>query len=394
MPPTVLANDNRKPASQRESRGRLPSYIAELDGVRAIAIWMVLVLHVFVPDDQSAQALSRLPKAVLLIMGHGWLGVDLFFVLSGFLITGILLESRDRPHYIRNFYGRRVLRIMPLYFTCIAVMAFFYPGHGAYFLLSLVFMANMVNLFGVDVPHGPGVFWSLAVEEHFYLVWPWLVRLLSRRALAVVCGVLVVGEPVLRAIYSAQGVDVYPLSWFRFDGLASGALLALWFRSPFASKRRSFALAGACVAACVVVTVAGLPFGILSKTVAGMSLRYTQATLVFSAGMLVAITARSTSLTAPLRMNFARLTGDLSYCLYLIHLAICDAYMAVFRHFVPQGLSFADVMLRAAVVLTVSYGLALLSRRFLERPFLSLKRYLNDGPLRSETPQASGAPAI
>ena len=162
-------------------------------------------------------------------------------------------------------------------------------------------------------------------------------------------------------------------------GLASGALLAIWFRSSWESKRRSFLVAGGCILACLIVTVAGLPFQILSKTVAGMALRGTQALLVFNALMLVAIAARSTSVTAPLRAGFAIFTGELSYCLYLIHLALWDGYMAIFRRYVPVGFTFSQSMLRAVVVLSVSYGLAMLSRRFLELPFLSLKRFLSDG---------------
>ncbi|HLK21015.1 MAG TPA: hypothetical protein VKT81_18825, partial [Bryobacteraceae bacterium] len=141
----------------------------------------------------------------------------------------------------------------------------------------------------VVIPHGPGVFWSLAVEEHFYLIWPWLVRVLSRRALAFACAFIIAAEPVLRAIFVARGVDVYNPSWFRFDGLASGALLALWFRSPRASQRRSLIAAALCLAAALTITIAGLPFQILQRTVAGMSLRYNQATLVYCAGMLAAI---------------------------------------------------------------------------------------------------------
>lgn len=337
---------------------------------------MVLFLHVLDPDAQSSAALLAVaPRFLVILIGHGWLGVDLFFVLSGFLITGILLENPDR---LEGFYVRRALRILPLYFLCIAMMACFYPGNGPYFLLSLVFLANMAGLLGVAIPHGPGVFWSLAVEEHFYLLWPWLVHMLSRRALACTCASIVIAEPLLRAFFVAHGVDVYMPSWFRFDGLASGALLAIWFRSPLASQRRSWRAAGICLASAFAITIAGLPFGILSKTVAGMSLRYSQATLVYSAGMLVVIASQSTPLTAPLRWRFARLTGDLSYCLYLIHLALLDAYMVVFRHYVPTGFTITQLLFRAVVVLAASYGLALLSRRFIERPVLSLKRYLTD----------------
>ena len=373
--------------STEPTAGRLPAYIPELDGIRAIAVLMVLIMHVFTLDDQSSAALLNVvPRALVVLIGHGWLGVDLFFVLSGFLITGILLDSPDQ---LQHFYGRRVLRILPLYFLCIVVMAYFYPGNGSYFLLSLVFLANMAGLLGVAAPHGPGVFWSLAVEEHFYLIWPWLVRMLSRRALVWTCASIVISEPILRAVFATHGADVYNPSWFRFDGLASGAMLAVWFRSPLASQRRSLIAAAASVAAAVAITITGLPFGIMAKTVAGMSLRSNQATLVYVAGMLVAVSRRSTWLTAPLRWPFARLTGDLSYCLYLIHLALLDGYMVVFRHYVPTGLTFPQLLLRAVVVLSASYGLALLSRRFFERPILSLKRYLNDSPGRAKVTYAT-----
>jgi peptidoglycan/LPS O-acetylase OafA/YrhL len=374
----------------QEKSGRL-SYIPELDGIRGIAVLVVMLAHVATLDVQSSAAfLTVAPGALYTLIGHGWLGVDLFFVLSGFLITGILLDTRNSPHYFRNFYGRRALRILPLYFLCLAVMAFSYPGYSSYFLLSTVFLANMAGLMGVSVPHGPGVFWSLAVEEHFYLIWPWLVRMLSRRALVWVCASIVIAEPILRAVFTVRGTDVYSLSWFRFDGLASGALLAVWFRSPLATERGSLMGAAACILAGIVITVAGLPFRIMEKTVAGMSLRYNQATLVFCAGMLVAIAWRLTWLTAPLRSKFARLTGDLSYCLYLIHLALLDGYMVVFRHYVPTGLTFSQLLLRAVVVLSISYGLALLSRRFFERPILALKRYLADEPGHGAAAYATG----
>jgi peptidoglycan/LPS O-acetylase OafA/YrhL len=281
---------------------RLPAYIAELDGIRAIAVLMVLFLHILDPDTQSSDALLTVaPRFLVLLIGHGWLGVDLFFVLSGFLITGILL---DNPHNLENFYARRALRILPLYFLCIALMACFYSGGGPYFLLSLAFLANFAGLLGVSIPHGPDVFWSLAVEEHFYLIWPWLVRAFSRRTLAFACASIIVAEPIMRAVFVARGADVYNPSWFRFDGLASGALLAIWFRSPWASQRRSLIAAGISLAAALAITIAGLPFHILERTVAGMSLRYNQATLVYCAGMLVAISWRGTWLTAPLRWWF------------------------------------------------------------------------------------------
>jgi peptidoglycan/LPS O-acetylase OafA/YrhL len=144
--------------------------IPELDGIRAIAIWMVLIFHIsygWVPVDHK---FPPIPRFVMLIVAHGWLGVDLFFVLSGFLITGVLLDSKENPHYFRNFYARRLLRIMPLYFAVVFAFFIFYTHFRDFIILSTLFAANLAYLFNVRVPHGPAVLWSLAVEEHFYLI--------------------------------------------------------------------------------------------------------------------------------------------------------------------------------------------------------------------------------
>jgi NAD(P)-dependent dehydrogenase (short-subunit alcohol dehydrogenase family) len=150
-------------------------------------------------------------------------------MLSGFLITGILIGSKHRSHYFRNFYIRRVLRIMPLYFATVIVWSILYRGYGQYFLLSSVFGANLSWLLHIPQPHGPAVLWSLAIEEHFYLLWPLMVFLLNKRNLAIVTGAIFLLTPVIRAIAAAHGVNpelIYMLSWFRFDGLAAGALAA------------------------------------------------------------------------------------------------------------------------------------------------------------------------
>ena len=205
------------------------SRVAELDGFRAIAVLMVFAHHLFY--GWPTPALSSTPRVIRAVLGRGWLGVDLFFVLSGFLITGILIDSREGEHYFRNFYTRRILRIVPLYLTCILIMYFGYPRAGAYFRLSLLYLANFSYFFGVKVPHGPGVFWSLAIEEHFYLLWPLVVRFLNRFWLLLLTAVIVFGTPILRGVCAHAGMspefEIYPYSFFRFDGLALGAMLAI-----------------------------------------------------------------------------------------------------------------------------------------------------------------------
>jgi peptidoglycan/LPS O-acetylase OafA/YrhL len=360
------------------------SRIPELDGIRAVAIWMVLILHIFYGWVPSNYNFSPIPGFVTLVVGHGWLGVDLFFILSGFLISGILLDSKERPHYFRNFYARRFLRIMPLYFAVVLVFFVCYSRYKDYFVLSTLFAANLAHLFNIGVPHGPGVLWSLAVEEHFYLLWPLLVYLLDRSKLTILAISIVVLTPVARGLAVAHGMPideaVYSYSWFRFDGLALGALMALWVRSSYACPRNSFRLAGLLVGLAVVMTIVGAPFGLLStKSVLGTALRFTQAQLPFASFLLVALVLHGTPLTAGLRSPLARLSGSLSYSLYLIHLAIGDGYQAVVRHFnlrpsLMLG-SLGEIFVRGAFIIFVSFSIAMLTKKYLEEPFLRLKRF-------------------
>jgi peptidoglycan/LPS O-acetylase OafA/YrhL len=308
----------------------------------------------------------------------------LFFVLSGFLITGILLDSKDKPHYFRNFYTRRFLRIVPLYLTCIILMYFGYPRFGKYFLLSLFYLANFAYAFRVRVPHGPGVFWSLAVEEHFYLVWPVAVRLLSRIWLLTIILVIVVGSPLLRGVCAHAGMDpeqqIYTYSFFRLDALAMGGLLALWVRSRYYNRKTGWLIAGVLIGTTVLSTLLGWPFGIMdTKSVLATAFHYSQVAFVFATFLALALVYQGSIFTALLRTRAARVTADLSYCIYLIHLTIGDFYYRIlgslgFNDAARLGAT-GSIGMRIVVVGTATFALAALSKRFLEDPFLRLKRY-------------------
>jgi len=377
-PPTLEIAEPPKP---RWSQAHIP----ELDGFRTIAILSVFVMHMFYGwPPAPPKGFTWIPHPLLVVVGHGWLGVDLFFVLSGFLITGILLDSRETPNYFRNFYARRVLRIIPIYFTCILVMGLAYKGHAAFFLLSVAFLANFHHYFNVPAPHGPSTFWSLAIEEHFYLLWPLLVRFLKRSTLLSLTLILFFGTPILRAIAFHKGLDpeavIYEYSWFRFDGLALGAILAMWVRSQYFDRPTGWKLAGLLVGVSLLATVIGLPFGImLSKSIASSALRYTQAQTLFAAAMTLALAYRGTKFTAPLRTRFTKVIAGLSYCLYLIHVSIGEGYYWLLHkmqfndvaHFGIQG----AVAVRVLVIGAVAFSVAALSKKCLEDPMLRLKRY-------------------
>ena len=215
-------------ATQIFPRAHLPA----LDGLRGWAVLMVVFAHL---------ATEFHSKTLASLASQGVLGVDLFFVLSGFLITGILLDAKGQSRFLRNFYARRVLRIWPIYFLLVAVVFIASPRLGAAFAFPhsyykweyyLLFMQNI--LFSDFGPIPLQITWSLGVEEQFYLVWPLVVLICSSMSLRRVLMLLVVSAPLVRlALYLNHANEhmIYMNTFCRTDGLALGGLLALWTRS-------------------------------------------------------------------------------------------------------------------------------------------------------------------
>ncbi|HWE49879.1 MAG TPA: acyltransferase [Bryobacteraceae bacterium] len=353
-----------------------PPRIPELDGFRGIAVLMVLFYHLFAYAMVSGHWTGLARRAVA-ATEDGWRGVDLFFVLSGFLITGILLDGRRDPHYFRNFYARRALRILPLYYVVLIVLLLGYSHSGGYVLLSFCFLSNLAPMF--HLPLLNGAMWSLSVEEHYYLVWPLIVRRLSLRAVAVtalaICGI----EPIVRALslpHVGSG-NIYIYSWFRLDGLASGALIACFVRSAWSSARNVRVLCAITAATAVAMRMAGAPYGILTHdTRFGAAFQFVPVNLIFSAAILYAVANSGSIQTAILRNRFLRIAADLSYCLYLIHFLVISAYDATLNKLgLPRFSGFGGVLLRASVVLVLCFILAAVSRKVLEVPALRLKRF-------------------
>jgi peptidoglycan/LPS O-acetylase OafA/YrhL len=185
--------------------------IHRLDGIRAIAILLVFARHVG-------------------LLHSGWIGVDLFFVLSGFLITGILRRERTSDSYWGSFYLKRACRILPPLLLCFigAALVTPIPVHRA--IWYALFAANIALAAHPKEAGALVVLWSLAVEEHFYLLWPLAVRFLNRQRLIALSIAMLCVEPILRGIatlFAHSFEPIYYLTVFRLDGLAAGALLAL-----------------------------------------------------------------------------------------------------------------------------------------------------------------------
>jgi peptidoglycan/LPS O-acetylase OafA/YrhL len=342
--------------------------VAELDGVRAIAIWFVLLIHLTLRGDAEliGATLHGVGRIAFLAVDHMWLGVDLFFVLSGFLITGILLDSKPRLTYFRDFYVRRVLRIVPLVALVLATLAMVAPGHVAWYALSAFFLSDLAPLLGVQGPAWAPPFWSLAVEEQFYLLWPVFVLVLTTRRLALLAVLIVLAEPVIRFALSGTLLEV---PWCRSDGLALGALAAIFVRSAAfgrAAARRLVLLIGAALAALMLLELTARNVALSG------ALRLTEADLLFTAGIVAAVAWSGSRASAPLRWPAMRFFADTSFCVYLIHVPLIVAVdqlglIAIHEPFLAAGA-------RALVVLPPTFALAALSYRYFESPILRLKR--------------------
>jgi len=353
----------------------LRKHMPELDVVRGVAILMVVLYHGLYWSGYKAPV-GTFTHLVLQLSAFGWLGVNLFFVLSGFLITGILLDSKQRPMYYRRFYQRRALRILPAYLAILAVP--FFLGHIDLKLTAvcLLFLTNYASALGVAVPYGP--LWSLAVEEQFYLVWPMIVRKTSVRSLTVIACALCVVEPALRG-FTAFGVvdlgNVHEATYLIADNLALGVLAAIFARSRYATLRNGIKVGLAVMGAGTILLLAGIPFGILHRNnPIGNSLQAVPWNLMFAGILLLLLGLRSPFFSGPW-MAPLRFLGYISYGLYLVHLLAFNGYEWLVAKVPSPSLQIrlTGPFLRMALEGALAILLAWLSRRFYEEPFLRVK---------------------
>ena len=358
----------------------------ELNSIRGLAILLVLFFHGF-GFEYGTGHFTGAAKLFMAATLPGWMGVNLFFVLSGFLITGILLESRNRPDYYRRFYTRRALRILPAYYALLIVLCFV-PLTGVFLhrritwpfiALSAIYLSNITALFGVKAQYA--ALWSLAVEEHFYLIWPAIVRKLSDTAVAIIVGVLVIACPIQRAITYKLGYAASAgYTWLVADGLALGALLAISLRGTWPERKLGTYFAVGLSTAGLLLLGIGRRFGILQGTeVLGATLRPSALNLIFGGLLAGALLIGTTRHRWLVNWRLLEFFGTISYGLYLIHMLSFDFVDYLIARFFPRAVvqnDFSLISLRFAVSASLAISVAYLSRTYFEEWFLRLKSRL------------------
>ncbi len=362
-------------------------HVPALDGVRGLAVLMVMFFHY-----ESRRFDLHFPGWGLVLDGFrfGWSGVDLFFVLSGFLITGILWDSKERPRYFRNFYARRTLRIFPLYYAFLLLIYALLPILGAVsttragtqiwywtYTSNILIALKGWGVSGRFTPH----FWSLAVEEQFYLMWPLVVLLVSRRAGETLCGIVIVAALALRC-WAAGLHDhltaTYVLTPTRTDTLAVGALFALAVRGTrdIGALLRRWRPAGVVLLAALagMIRWRGGPEG--DRVVATVG--FTLVALVFGWFLAEAYFATRSGLLARALTNWPLTwVGRRSYALYIFHYPILGGITAAGLGLAPIRDRLGSAVLAQLVFLTVNIGLSALAAQLswvlLERRCLRLK---------------------
>ena len=369
-------------------------YFLPLDGVRGLAVLAVMLLHftLFVPNGATESFLESWLAA-------GWIGVDLFFVLSGFLITGILMDTRDDPHHFRNFYARRTLRIFPLYYAYLILLFIVLPMLHADYAMEhaaddrrmwlWTYMGNVLMARGWEaMPSHTTHLWSLAVEEQFYLAWPLLVFWARRRWLTALCAVTFIGAILTRAYLATQGAAAaaYVLTPARMDTLAAGAFVAVTLRMRGDDAVRGLvpALLWSGMFLIGVGTVWSFTHGtrqVLAPLDFGTEeFAYPGIALVFAALVAHLVTAPPHArLPRLFSMRWLRTLGTYSYGLYLIHVPIRNVIRLVMerRGGLPElwGSQLPAQVVITVLGMAVSFGLAYASWHLFEKPVLGLKRY-------------------
>lgn len=345
--------------------------LSQLDGLRAIAILLVLVHHAW-----NYTGTSNVGKAMTKLFDIGWVGVEIFFVLSGFLICTVLLQLRNEENYFKKFYFRRIFRIFPLYYACLFalfVAALLIQSRGAELPASLqgvdriwanaLYVTNLMMAFnGFDWAFFRPT-WTLALEEQFYLIFPFFVAYMSATRLRSVLILVVVLTPVLKLVLLAWTnsydlIAMFPLC--RFDGFSAGAIVALlvW------NKEEIKLIVIKTIAISSLFISAYFLFFSYRSEITFIAVAYTSIYLLI--GTLIYVLCRWVPRSLSFLSNgFLVKIGQLSYSLYLLHMFVRGAFDFAWK---VDPTSIADAFIRLFIICILSLIASWFSYKFFEQP--------------------------
>ena len=373
---------------RRAGRASEPArgHLVPLDGLRGLAILLVLLLH-FTTDMELAD--GTIAAGVRSVFQLGWSGVYLFFVLSGFLITGILVDNKGGDRYFSAFYARRALRILPVYFLAVFAAFHLLPRlfesfdtggirtESAFWL----FLVNFVRL-PDQLARTVGHFWSLAIEEQFYLMWPLVVFLTTPKQARRIALLTVVLSPIARYLAILAGVSggsIYHWTPFSLDGLATGAFIALSMRDAEArgglDRLSKIAGIGAATVAAVLYGPVYIPEPLSSRL--DFTLGFSSLCIGFGALLTrVVLATPEARLSRVLSARALVTLGTYSYAMYLVHIPLLRV---VSKLAVPpqwpgsQRWPLLWTLGYTAVMGLLTLGAAMVSWHLVEKRFLALK---------------------
>ncbi len=356
-------------------------YIPELAGLRAVGICLVILNHMWPWESYS--------RRLFLLLQLPWMLMDAFFVLSGFLITGILLDSRARPDYYKSYYVRRALRILPIYYVVLIFItaAAVLHGHAAYQEMAahwgrpwwfFVYLGNIPTaITGREPLAAGGAFvplWSLQVEEQFYLLFPLLIHRLSLRNLTRVLIALCCFSTVLRLVlywlYPLNELAQYVLLPCRMEGLAMGAWVAIRFRQgPWNVNKAKLSLM---VLFWALVSLGSAAWaGYYHTTPFNRTVGLLLSPLFCTYAIFWVIQFRGSRVTAWMRMPVLQYMGQISYAAYLFHWPVANILTSAAERLKAPAMDQGIV--RIVLIYVATFGLSALSWHVFEKPMAMLK---------------------
>ena len=356
-------------------------HIKALDGVRGLAVLMVLSSHFLILKEWEGSTFWN-------VLSGGWLGVDLFFVLSGYLITNILLNAKGKPQFFSKFYKRRILRIFPLYYGIVIFATIFgilyentlsklftYDSIINFYTYTSNIAQALSNawvypLYSFELNH----LWSLSIEEQFYMIWPILVYKLSNKQLKyLLIAVILLTTPMVYIadqIFGDWSKAAYVLPICRFDAISIGSLIAIFKNSDVNFTK------GANLNLIYLTAVTMFVNVVINLAYSGAYGKGTFSAMFFGLVLYIVLHENSHPFFKKFFENkFLVNIGTYSYALYVFHHFLKPQYMRFFGNYLTNG-EFNPILgqiLYIVISFSITYIVSRLSWKYLEYPFLKLK---------------------